>query len=51
MFNLSGKISEKDYIEFRRIGRKRVYKMYIADGIDEKTEFRTNTRKEIGKIE
>ena len=49
-FNISKFISENDYIDFKK-SDSQFKRMYIAYGIEENTNFKTNTRKEIGKIE
>lgn len=49
-FSITNQISEKDFIELLLYEQQKS-KMYIVTGVDEKTEFRTKTRCEIGKIE
>ena len=49
-FSITNLISESDFIELLLYEHQK-NKMYILTGVDEKTEFRTKTRFEIGKIE
>lgn len=49
-YNVSKHITENDYIDYKK-SDSQFRRMYIAFGVDENTSFKTNTRKEIGKIE
>lgn len=50
-YDISKKISEKDYLEFICEDTGQIQRMYIICGVNENHKFTTSTRYEIGLIE